>query len=56
MSPNSCDGLPIGMQIAVAENGSKPALKPRRIIRPADLVATAYLETPKAANEFANKL
>jgi hypothetical protein len=43
-------------EIAVAENGPKPVLKPRRIIKPADLVETAYLETPEAANDFADKL
>jgi hypothetical protein len=43
-------------EIAVAEDEPKPALKPRRIIKPADLVETAYLETPDAANDFADKL
>ena len=34
-----------GVEIAVAEK-----FKPRRIIKPADLVKTSYLETPEAAN------
>jgi O-acetyl-ADP-ribose deacetylase (regulator of RNase III) len=47
--------IPIG-EIAVAEDGPKPVLKPRRIIKPAELVETAYIETPEAANDFADKL
>lgn len=43
-------------EIAVAENSPKPVLKPRRVIKPADLVETAYLETPEAANDFVDKL
>ena len=45
-----------GVEIAVGEKDLKPAFKPRRIIKPADLVKTSYLETPEAANDFADKL
>jgi len=40
----------------VKEDDVKPAIKPRRVIKPVDLVGSNYLETPEAANEFVDKL
>jgi hypothetical protein len=43
-------------EIAVAENDSKPAVKPRRVVKPADIVKTTYLETSDDVNGFLDAL
>jgi hypothetical protein len=43
-------------QMVVAENEPKPKLKPRRVIKPIELVSQAYLETQGEVDEFVDKL
>jgi hypothetical protein len=43
-------------QSVVAEDGPKPTLKSRRVVKPVELVSQAYLETQGQVDEFVDKL
>ena len=43
-------------QIAIAETKVKPTIKPRKVIKPAEMVGSAFLETLEAANAFVDRL
>ena len=47
--------IPSGQSV-VKENPPKPALKPRRVIKPMELVTQSYLETQAEVDEFIDKL